>query len=145
MKNNYPKEKELILRDSIHYLHCKTQVWISEIEFIRVEQDFLEELLTDHIISLCDLENFKKGKLLLKGIRHEIQFGENLIASIKEHKVNLALLLENIYLKREKLFRENHNLLNSEVKKYIENFRCIKEQVFDLILQIMKNKKIVAK
>ena len=141
MKRIIPKQKELLLSNSIQYLHCKTQVWISEIDFIRVEQDFLKELLSEHIISLCDIKNFPKGKLLLNGIKHEIEIGENLIESIKEHKVNLALLLENIYLKREKLFRETNDFLSCDVKKYIDNFRNIKEQVFELVLYILKKKK----
>ena len=108
MKRLIPKQKAPIFNNSIEYLHSKSQEWISEIEFIEIEQDFLKELLGEHIIGLCDTNNFAKAKLFLNGINHEKILGEKLIKSIKEHKINLALLIENIYLKRENLFRDNH-------------------------------------
>ncbi|MFK5959091.1 MAG: hypothetical protein QM495_09525 [Lutibacter sp.] len=141
MKHIIPKQKAPIFNNSIQYLHSKTKYWISEIEFIRIEQDFLKELLSEHIIGLCDTNNFNKAKLLLNGINHEAILGKTLIESIKEHQINLALLIENIYLKKENLFRENHNFLKNELKNYLSNFKYIKEEVFELILLIMKKDK----
>jgi len=141
MKHIIQKQKAPIFSNSIEYLHGKTQNWISEIEFIKIEQDFLKELLAEHIIGLCDTNNFSKAKLYLNGINHETILGETLIESIKEHQINLALLVENIYLKKENLFRENHEFLKNELKNYIDNFKYIKEQVFELILLIMKKEK----
>lgn len=135
------KEERSNLENSIGRLHTKAQQWISEIEFIKVEQNFLKELLSDHIIGLCQTHNYDKAKMLLNGIAHETKLGNKLIESIKENKINLALLLENIQLKNETKFRDNHKLLKMEVKNYIENFKYIKEQVFELVLLIMKNEK----
>ena len=45
------------------------------------------------------------------------------------------------FLKKETKFRENHKLLKVEVKNYIENFKYIKEQVYELVLLIMRNEK----
>jgi hypothetical protein len=126
---------------NIERLHAKAQQWISEIEFIKIEQNFLKELLSEHIIGLCTTNNYTKAKLLLNGIEHETGLGNKLIESIKEHKINLALLLENIYLKKEDTFRNNHKLLKTEVINYTENFKYIKEQVFELVLLIMKSEK----
>lgn len=141
MKNSLPKKTKTKCENSIEHLHRKTQEWVSEIEFIKVEQQFLKELLTDHIIGLCKSDNFNTAKLLLKGIEHENILGDDLIISINNHNVNLALLMENIYLKKEADFRENHEFLKIEVKNYIQNFKYIKEQVYKLVLYIMKNQK----
>lgn len=141
MKRIIPKQKELANNNSIEYLHGKTQRWTTEIQFILVEQKFLKELLEDHIMNLCDTQSFAKGKLLLNGLNHEANLGVELIESIKEHKINLALLIENIYLKRERIFRENHDFLKIEFRNYIENFRCIKELLFELVLQMLKKEK----
>lgn len=135
------KEEKSNLENSIGRLHSKAQQWISEIEFIKIEQNFLKELLSEHIIGLCETHNYDKAKMFLNGIEHEAKLGNKLIESIKEHKINLALLLENIQLKNETKFRNNHKLLKVEVKNYIENFKYIKEQVFELVLLIMKNEK----
>lgn len=135
------KQTTPIINNSIEYLHNKTQQWISEIEFIKIEQDFLGELLAEHVLGLCTTQTYKKAKLLLKGIEHETKLSDKLIKNIKEHKINLALLIENIYLKREDTFRKNHKLLKNEVVNYIQNFKYIKEQVFELVLFIMKKQK----
>ena len=135
------KEEKSNLVISIERLHTKAQQWISEIEFIKIEQNFLKELLSEHIIGLCETHNYDKAKMFLNGIEHEAKLGHKLIESIKEHKINLALLLENIQLKNETKYRNNHKLLKIELKNYIENFKYIKEQVFELVLLIMKNEK----
>lgn len=135
------KQQIPILNKPIEQLLKKSHNWISEIEFIKVEQEFLRELLGEHVIGLCTTNNFQNAKLLLKGLEHENNLGTVLINSIKEHNVNLSLLIENIYLKREDNFRKNHENLKNEVIKYIENFKNIKKQVFELILLIMKKEK----
>ena len=147
MKRIIPKQKVPVFSNSIEYLHNKTKHWISEIEFIKIEQDFLKELLVEHVMGLCTSNNYKNAKLYLKGIYHEKILGEKLIASIKEHQINLALLLENIYLKKEDSFRKDHEHLKIELLNYIDNFKYIKEQVFELVLNIMnkeKQKKLLA-
>lgn len=134
-------ESNIDYSKSFEYLYNKTEKWISEIDFIEIEQDFLKELLSEHIIGLCSTENFKNAKLFLMGIEHEKMLGKKLKASIKEHKMNLGLLLEDMYLKREDAIRENHELLKNEVVNFIDNFKYIKKEVFELILQIMKLEK----
>jgi len=140
MKKIIPRQNELklICNSSIEQLKKETKDWLSEIEFIKIEQNFLNELLTDHVIGLCETDKFNKAKLFINGIVHVIKLGTELKSSIKDHKMNLALLLENIYLKKENDFRKTHELLKNEVKNYIQNFKYIKEQVFDLVLFIMK-------
>lgn len=141
MKRIIPKQKVLIFDNSIEYLLKKNQIWISEIKFIKIEQNFLRELLTEHVLGLCETKKFNKAKLLLSGIEHENKLADVLIENIKEHKINLTLLIENIYLKREDAFRKNQEYLKIEVVNFIDNFRYIKEQVFELVLLVMKKNK----
>lgn len=141
MKRVIPKQKSPIFNSSIDHLLAKTKKWTSEIEFIKVEQEFLKEILTEHILSLCETHNFQTAKLLLNGIGHEQKLGDELLVNIREHAINLSLLIENIYLKREDNFRQHHEDLKVEVKNYIENFKYLKKQVFELVLLIMKIEK----
>tara|TARA_R110001583_G_scaffold15058_3_gene62414 strand:+ start:339 stop:785 length:447 start_codon:yes stop_codon:yes gene_type:complete len=141
MKQVFTKQALPRFINDIAHLHSKTNKWMSEIEFVKVEQQFLNELISDHIIGLCKSDNFTKAKLLLNGINHEAKLGTQLVTDIKEHRVNLSLLLEHIYIKKENDFRKNHELLKIEVENYIQNFKHIKEEVFELILFIMKNEK----
>lgn len=141
MKRLIPKQKKPIFNNSIEHLLNKTKKWNSEMDFITVEQNFLKELLSEHIVSLCMTHNFQKAKLLLNGLEHESKFGNELLINIKDHNINLSLLVENIYLKKEDNFRNNHENLKTEVVNYIDNFKYLKAQVFDLVLKIMKIEK----
>lgn len=122
-------------------LHVEVKNWISEIEFILIEQGFFNEIIVEHTLEICNTSNFTKAKLFLNGIEHEDKLGTEMIAKIKEHQVNIDLLIENIYLKKEKEIRNTHELLKLEVNNYIENFRYIKQQVFELVLHVMKLEK----
>ena len=141
MKRIIPKQKTAIFSNGIDDLLLQTKKWTSEINFIKIEQHFLEEILSEHILGLCETNNFQKAKLLLNGISHEIKLGDELINDIKDHSINLALLIENIYLKREDNFRNHQEHLKSEVNNYIDNFKYLKEQIFELVLFIMKKEK----
>lgn len=141
MKSIIPTPKRPIFNNSKDYLLISTKKWTTEIEYINIEQAFYKEFFTEHIVDLCKSQNFQKAKLLLKGLEHENKLGNELLLSIKDHTVNLSLLIENIYLKREDNFRENHEFLKNEVINYIDNFKYLKEQVFDLVLQVMKKEK----
>ena len=138
MKYTMPQKSKGTYVNSIECLHESTQEWVTEIEFIKIEQQFLKELLSEHIIELCKSDNFNTAKLLLKGIDHENILGNDLLISIDDHNVNLSLLIENIYLKKEEDFRKNHQMLKVEVQNYIQNFKYIKEQIYELVLHIMK-------
>ncbi len=142
MENKISKQKVSFTHKNISELHQKTQNWISEINFIKIEQNFLRELIGSHILELCNTNSaFNEAKFLLKGIDHEDKLGHELIKSIDIHKMNLALLIENIYLKKEDEFRKDHTELKNEVINYIQNFKYIKKQVFELVLKIMKKEK----
>ena len=58
------------------------------------------------------------------------------------------VICENIYLKKEDNFRKHHEILKIEYNNYTQNFKYLKEQAFELVLQIMKKekeKKLLAK
>ena len=75
-------DKDFFKKDGIGLLHRKTQKWISEIEFVRVEQEFLKELLSEHIIEFCNSHNIETVKELLVKIEEENELGTNLLKSI---------------------------------------------------------------
>jgi len=141
MKRIIPKQKVPFFNNSIDHLALKTKTWISEIDFINDEQVFLKELLTEHIMGLCNSQTFQRAKFLLSGIENESVFGIDLRKNIEDHSVNLSLLIENIYLKREDFIRKYHENLKIEVRNYTESFKSLKKEIFSLVLEILKKEK----
>jgi hypothetical protein len=141
MLHTVPKQKEPIIYNSFDYLHKKTQKWLLEIYFIKTELNFLRELISEHIIEICKSQNFNDAKMYLTGMEHEIILNDKLTKSIKTHSINLSLLTEGIYLTKQQEIRKNHTLLKIEVENYKDNLKYLKQQVFELILKVMKNNK----
>ncbi|MCF6181775.1 hypothetical protein [Lutibacter sp.] len=141
MLHTIPKQKEPIIYNSFEYLHKKTQKWLLEIDFIKTELFFLKELIDEHVIEICNSKNFNDAKMYLNGVAHEISLNEKLTKSIKAHSINLSLLTEGIYLTKQKEIRKNHTLLKIEVENYKDNLKYMKQQIFELILKVMKMNK----
>ena len=142
MKKLSQQKKTTDFNDAtIEQLFNKTKSWISKMEFIKLEQTFFKELLNRYIIKSCAAKNFNKSKLLLDAVQNEIVLGNKLLQSIEEHKINLSLLIEHIYLKKEGEFRAQHRVLKSEIINYITSFNCIKEQIFEIGLLVLKKEK----
>ena len=142
MKKLSQQKKTTDFNDAtIEQLFNKTKRWISKMEFIKLEQTFFKELLNRYIIKSCAAKNFNKPKLLLDAVQNEIVLGNKLLQSIEEHKINLSLLIEHIYLKKEGEFRAQHRVLKSEIINYITSFNCIKEQIFEIGLLVLKKEK----
>jgi hypothetical protein len=141
MIKTIPKHKEPIIYNSFEFLHNKTENWLLEVYFIKKELLFLKELLAEHIIEICNSENFKEAKMYLSGVIHEINLNDILVKSIKEHAINLSLLMEGVYLSKEKQIRKDHTLLKIEFENYRENSKYMKQQIFELVLKVMKKNK----
>lgn len=141
MMENIVGNKKSLFKNSILHLQNETIEWVTEIKFIKIEQAFLKEMIENHILKLCENDNFSKAKLLLNSLIIDGESDRKLSKEIKNHKVNLALLIENIYIKKEDDFREYHKRLHLEIESYIQNFKYVKELAFELILLIMKIKK----
>lgn len=135
------KGNNLFAKNGVGLMHRKTQKWISEIEFVKVEQEFLKELLSEHIIEFCNSHNIETVKELLTKIEKENELGASLLKSIHDQRLVLSLVSENIYVKKEGNFRIIQNAIKNEFESYRVNFKKIKQEVFELVLQAIKKEK----
>ena len=83
------KGNNLFAKNGVGLMHRKTQKWISEIEFVKVEQEFLKELLSEHIIEFCNSHNIETVKELLTKIEKENELGASLLKSIHDQRLVL--------------------------------------------------------
>ena len=141
MKRLIPKKNMPYFSNSIYELYEVSETWLEELTFIEKEQDFFREILTNYVMDECSEDCYKQGKFLLNGIMNEQQLGEELHTEINEHKMDLGLLIEKIYLKREDQFRERHLALKENVTNYVKNYKFLKEKLFALILKVLRLKK----
>lgn len=139
-KRLIPKKSLPYFTKSIYELYEESRTWIEDLEFIEKEQVFFREILLNYVMDECCADCYKKGKLLLKSIDNEKMLGKQLYNELNEHKMNLGLLIERIYLKREDQFRELHLSLKESSENYMSNYKFLKEQLFKLILRVLRLK-----
>ncbi len=124
-------------------LHLDALNCISEVRFIKDEQQFLEDLIMNHTLELIDGNFYERSKevigslsVLRKGLRP-------LLKRLMVHSNNLQALLDEEEVPNEmEGYKEDHYELMSEVVAYYAKFKKVKRKIFRLIKQIIKEGKL---
>ncbi|MBS3992399.1 MAG: hypothetical protein KGZ87_01615 [Bacteroidetes bacterium] len=114
--------------------------WISEIDFYQNEIDFLEELLSQHLIAIKKpaynnisdqlIQNITQIKALLIHIK-SIIYTQNKL---------LSVIIEN-NSRGEDTFEKNHLLLMADFKNLINKVKEIKLSVYTILKDVLKKNK----
>ncbi|MFL1896212.1 hypothetical protein ACJRPK_10955 [Aquimarina sp. 2-A2] len=123
-------------------MHEIALTWISELKFIKDEQHFLDELLESFSLQMLSDKNFQKSKTVINGLSDKRKAIEPMLKKIINHHNKLTILMDGIdQLEEEKEYKEENRLLYLEVTEYLNEYKDVKRQVFDLIKTIMKHTK----
>lgn len=123
-------------------LHEDTIEWLSDLNFVKVEQSFLEELIKENTINLISGDTFTKSKEIVNKLSENIKKVEELHDKVQAHSNGLEILVDEVKEeKKEERFKQEHHLLNAEISLFMIDFRDIKNEIFELIKNIMKQNK----
>ena len=123
-------------------MHAKTTQWISELEFIKTEQHFLEELIEENTLNLLSGDTFSKSKELVTHLSNTEKKVDILLPKIHGHNNDLEILINNLETKKvQDHVKEIHYELETAVDSFLADFRELKTDVFDLIKLIIKRNK----
>ena len=123
-------------------IHDTTLKWQSELEFVEVEWNFLKELLSDHTLLLLSETNFDKTRKLISKLTGYKTKTTELKKLLEEHRNALEVLVDDINeLQKEKAFKERHLLLELKIQDFHDNYRNIKNSIFDIMKESFKKRK----
>ncbi len=115
---------------------------ISELRFIKDEQQFLEDLIKNHTLDLISGNAFEKSKEAVSKLSQHKKKLKPLLKKAMAHSNNLQILLDEEEVPGElEGYKEDHYKLMFEVVAYYSKFKKIKRKIFNLIKQIMKEGK----
>tara|TARA_R110002051_G_scaffold91205_3_gene160283 strand:- start:49654 stop:50109 length:456 start_codon:yes stop_codon:yes gene_type:complete len=138
---NQYKFKYLEWNDS-DIIHEATLMWISQLEFIEVEQLFLEELLTENTLGLLADKGFDMAKHLATDLANLSKQLPEILALVKEHRNNIVVLIDDIdEFHKEKTFQDKHLLLEMRVESYLKKYHVLKEEIFKTMSEVFKKSK----
>ncbi|WP_432410120.1 hypothetical protein [Rasiella sp. SM2506] len=120
-------------------LHEECMDWLSQLEFIKDEQRFLDELITKYTIPLISLEGDDTSlPIVVKLLKDETAL-HLLITRVQSHNNTFEKILETHIDKREKEgYKETHYHNKIAVFKYIREYQKMKSTLFKKIKEIMK-------
>ncbi|MDU8885708.1 hypothetical protein RXV94_06015 [Yeosuana sp. MJ-SS3] len=138
------KDKQLKYEEwlSAENMHETSQKWLSELEFIKDECLFFDDLIKSYTLQMLDSKHFVESKKMIDKLSSNQKETDNKIKSIKAHERELKIMVDGIdQLKEEAVYKEQHRKLIINVNEFLKNYRAFKTQLFNLIKKIIKEQK----
>lgn len=136
------RKQEYIEWLSVEQLHLESVQWLSELDFAKDEQRFLNSLINDYTLDLIDKSVFKVSKNSVEDLSLSEKKLADIIKAVQLHENQLSIMADDVdQLKMENAYQQTHIDLKKKMETYFSAYRAIKETVFKLISDIMKKKK----
>jgi len=123
-------------------MHSSSKKWLSELQFIKIEQLFFEDLIKSYTLQLLSDNHFVEIKKIINEISKIQKKNTTLIKSVKRHENKLEILVDGIdQIKEEVLYKNNHRELLQLMNDYLKAYQLIKKQLFEIVKIVMKHEK----
>jgi hypothetical protein len=123
-------------------MHRATLAWISELNFVRDEQKFLNNLVKSHTLELIDSKIFEQSRELVGAIADTERELISLMKRVQSHENLLEIMIDDVdQQKMEKAYRDTHQELISAVSTYLMRYRTLKKNLFTLLSEVIKKER----
>ena len=127
---------------SIESMYDDSKEWISELEFLKDEYLFFEDLMKSYTLQLIELQDFSENKNIIDAIGNSRKVNENLIKLIRQHENRLEVLMDGIYKPEEEgIYKKAHKDLTVLHRSFLRENKVLKLSLFSLIKKIKKSEK----
>jgi len=123
-------------------MHTSSKKWLSELQFIKVEQLFFEDLIKSYTLQLLSDNHFVEIKKIINEISKMQKKNTLLIKAIKRHENELEILVDGIdQIKEEVSYKNEHRELIQLMSTYLKAYQLMKKQLFEIVKRVMKQEK----
>ncbi|WP_040756710.1 hypothetical protein [Winogradskyella psychrotolerans] len=127
---------------SAEEMHIVSKEWLSELNFIKDEHLFFEDLVTHFTSQLIASDKFSDSKEIVDAINRSEKHNNKLIEAVKMHENELEIMVDGIDQKEaEKAYTKEHQDLVIGIKDFLKEYKSLKTQLFDIIKNIKKEDK----
>lgn len=138
-KKKYPRYIEWF---SPSEMHTHSRTWLSHLEFMQHEQEFLNGLITFYMSQLADSKLYQRSKEIINALLDL----ENKITSLHDlvvkHESQLEIMVDDIdQPKMENAYRDQHHDLQEAMQEYELEYKQVKKSLFILISEIIRKEK----
>jgi len=128
-------------KKNLYKLYTISQKWIAELEFIRDEHHFLQDLISTFFVDLCSVDYFPETRRLSKKLEESNKKANLFLLELRTHSKQLSTLIESSHLNGEEDFRKRQKKLANKFDQYVLGSKLLKSRVFAIIKNIMKQHK----
>lgn len=123
-------------------MHAKTQEWLSELNFIKNEQAFLEKLIKAYQLDLNGSKYTKTGENSMAKFRLFRKETKKLLEIVESHNDKLKIMVDGLEQpEAEEAFKKVHLRLIATVAGFLRRYKQLKTSVYTLIKDLLKSKK----
>lgn len=127
---------------SAEEMHKDTKNWRSELEFIKDEHLFFEDLINSHTMQLIEPDKFSRNKEIIDAINNSQRQNNRLIEALKKHENELQIMVDGINQpEEEKAYKNTHRDFILKIDDFLKHYRSLKIQLFEIVKQIKKEEK----
>jgi hypothetical protein len=123
-------------------MHFSSLQWISELNFIKDEHLFFEDMLKEYTLPIIESHLFNKVKDLIDRLIGSKDKADSLLKRITEHRNGLQIMVDGInQIEEEKKYKEDHRSLLKEVMQFSNEYNAMKKEIFETVSQALKQQK----
>jgi len=123
-------------------LHKASQGWLLELEFIKDEHLFFEDLITSFTRQLVGAKGFTENQKIVDALKISRKWNDSLIKIVRKHDKNLKLLLGGKDQHEEDLaYKKEHKNIINELNAYLKDYKTLKTQLFTTVKDVLKKDK----
>lgn len=136
------KTHDIIEFLSAEEMHKASVGWLRELEFIKDEHLFFEDMITSFSLQLIQNKGFEQNVEIIDVINASQKRNNSLIKIIKKHDKNLRLLVDGIdQIKEETIYKQEHRNLIEVINEHLKEYKSLKTQLFAIIKGVIKKEK----
>lgn len=140
MKTNKGKLVEWFSAERMHEM---SKNWLSDLYFIKDEQQFLEDLITNYTQKIIDANDLERAQTATTALYRTKRGNEKLIQDLVKHEQELEVIVNGIdELEEENKYKKAHREFTSVVSAFYYDYKAVKFEIFNLIKDLMKQDKM---
>ena len=123
-------------------MHLASKGWLSELNFIKDEHRFFEDVITTFTSELVAYGDFSDSLEIIDAINRSQKRNNLLIEAVIVHENELQIMVDGIdQPQMEEAYKKEHRGLIIEIAELQKYYRTLKTQLFDIIKKIKKDEK----
>ena len=127
---------------SAEIMHRDSLGWLSELNFMKDEQLFFDDLVKSYTLQLIDSAHFSESKNIIARLGDSQKKTASLLRIVKKHEKGLKIMVDGKdQLEEEDAYKNEHVELITKVTKFTEDYKSLKSQLFGLVKGIIKEGK----